>query len=598
MKKSIFTLLFLVIAGVGTLLAQVENPFRLDFRGEEYLYTLAEDNTPHYTQPFGNNWWWNDNTDAAAPYIDGDSLIISIGARATVAKDDLGNEFGSVYGIAITTPQVYINTEDFPLLAVKFTELPDLSEYGYFRYQQIVRGESNADGANHDWFFRVDPDASADVYYCTHLEDEDGGVILVFDLSKSARVHRWTLKNEANAQADPAAYYKTLYAADADGAIGDASSIIPVGKSIRSDITFVWEGVLDANQKAKMSWMKGFATIDDVYAYAWPENTNNDFSLDFRTGDYLYTLAADNAGHNTQPFGNNWWWNDNTEATPPYAEAGMLNISIGARATAGKDDLGNLYASVYGITITTPQVYLNTEEFPLLAAKFKTVPAMAEGYTKFAYQQIVRGESNADGANHDWFFRVDPNASADVSYCTQIEDEDGGMIYIFDLSQSAKVHRWTLKNEANAQADPAAYYKTEFAAAEDGAIGDASSIIPVGKAIRSDVTFSWEGVLDDTQVAELSWLKSFASLDDVYGFAWTAIDEVKLEALDAFGSQNLITVRGLDKGSNVQVFNLAGQMIDTRIVGQSTYNLNTKNGIYIVRVLDKGQIRTAKVLVY
>lgn len=606
MKKLKITFLLAVAFNIA-LIAQGENPLRFDFRKAEYVYTLAADSLQKYTQPFNNNWWWNDNTKAAKPAVVNGVLQVSIGARSTVAKDDLANEFGSLNGIAITTPQVLMNTEDFPLFAVKFTKLPEMADgYSVFRYQQIVRKESTPDKANHDWYFKIDPAGSLDSYYCTHLEDEDGGTILVFDLSKSARNHRWTLKNEALAQPaeNQKSHYQTMYSAAADGKIGTASSMIPVGKMIRSDVTFVWEGVKDTTQKAEISWMRGFSKIEDVYNYAWPENDSNKISLDYRSGDYLFTLAADSLAKNYQPFANNWWWNDNTKAKVPFVANHELNISIGARATAAKDDLANVFSSVNGITITTPQVLLNTEEFPLMAVKFNKLPEMADGYTLFRYQQIVRKESTPDKANHDWFFKIDPAASADVSYCTQLEDEDGAMIYVFDLSKSAKVHRWTLKNEALAQ--PAEtqkeYYMNLYAAAAEGKIGTATSIIPVGKMIRSDVTFMWEGVKDTLQTASMSWLKSFKTIEDVYAFAWgdgTDVKKVEPNALKVIGLNNQITIRDIEGASTVQVFNISGQLIDNRRNEGTVYQLTTGKGIYLVRVTGQNSpTRTAKVLVH
>lgn len=138
--------------------------------------------------------------------------------------------------------------------------------------------------------------------------------------------------------------------------------------------------------------------------------------------------------------------------------------------------------------------------------------------------------------------------------------------------------------------------------AEDGKIGTASSIIPVGKMIRSDVTFVWEGVKDTLQTASMSWLKSFKTIEDVYAYAWgdgTDVKKVEPNALKVIGLNNQITIRDIEGASTVQVFNISGQLIDNRRNEGTVYQLTTGKGIYLVRVTGQNSpTRTAKVLVH
>lgn len=579
---SILVSALLMVAATVSAASNPNNELSLNFTTGQYLYTVYATDSVQTSQPFVNNWWWNDNTNAAAPSVKGNVLKIGFGSRSAVASDDMKNPYASPVGLAITTPKVKLNTAKYPLMAVKFKTLPLMADSGntMFGYRPIVRASSTTDAKNHDWYFRVDPAADKDAVYCTHLEDEDGGTILVFDLSKSGYVFRDQLK-----LVSPATDYVTQFAAAEPG------MVMPMAEGIETDQVFAWEGVKDTLQTATIAWMKSFETMDDVYAYAFPEaavNPDNALSLDYRSGNFLYTVYADSTVHTDNPFANNWWWNDNTKAVPPTAEDGVLKIGFGERTAVASDDMKNPYASPFGLAITTPKVRLNTAKYPLMAVKFNVEPEMAEGNSMFGYRPIVRASSTTDAKNHDWYFRVDPAADKDAVYCTHLEDEDGGMIYVFDYTKSGYVYRDQLK-----LVSPATDYITQFAAASEG------MVIPLAEGIETDQVFAWEGVKDANQKAQISWMKSFETMDDVYAFAFTtAVKQVQKDVLKVSVANGVVRMNNLETGTKVDIYDLTGALRINRTVTNNSFASYLNQGVYVIKVTNGTEIKTTKVVVY
>lgn len=294
----------------------------------------------------------------------------------------------------------------------------------------------------------------------------------------------------------------------------------------------------------------------------------NFINTDFNTGDVVYTLNEGSAAGEVAGWNKSWNWAGGT------LEYDGLNLIANA-IDASFDNYPCL-----GTIITTPQVKLNTKDYPFLAVKFANMPATKpggmnnDGVPRFIkggvrVQLITRAATSSTGNNQDFYYMIDPTGVDDADFCIHTMEMSGDFeeVYLFNLPKGPE------------------------------RFGNASIYVPEREDLIVDILLCVIDAEDNTQEMKIDYIKSFES--EAAFNLWSAnkgssgISNNTLSSLSVSSNNGVILVNGYENG-NVELYDVAGKLIASKGTSSSA-EFAAGTGIYLVKVMTEAGSKTVKV---